>query len=200
MKKDVELGSGRTVGAVLRFAELNDEAAPIVAEGSSLTQVIESLVQAELFVDAVVLLAQALPEREAVGWAWVCAREAAGEEPPEAVAEILDATRAWIKEPSDDVRRAAMDLVEAAGMDTPAGLAAVAAFFCGDSIGPAEYDPVPPPEGVVGKLVAGCISLAAAQGDPVTIGERMAGFTSRGRELAKRVELWPADTASSSGD
>jgi hypothetical protein len=50
------------------------------------------LIQEGLFQDAVSFLAHALPKREAVWWAWVCARRAAGAEPPPKIKESLDAT------------------------------------------------------------------------------------------------------------
>lgn len=200
MNSQATLTTGKSVQEVLEAAELDAEAAELVESADRLEELVQSLVEAELLTDAISILASALPEREAVGWAWVCAREAHGADPPDAVAHALDAAKAWIREPNDAGRRAAMEAAEAAGLDTPAGLAGFAVFTCGDTFGPADAHPAPPPEGIVGKIVAGCVATAAATGDPSGINERFSGFINRGTELAERIQLWGEPPATSEGD
>ena len=98
------LGSGRPVSAVCADAELADEALAVLEEAEDVPVFLERLREEGLMEDAVAFLAHALPPRQAVGWAWVCAREASGDDAPKEIAESLDVTRAWIKEPSDEVR------------------------------------------------------------------------------------------------
>lgn len=184
------LGSGRPVAAVCADAEMEEEALALLEEADAVPAFLDRLCEEGHHADAVAFLAHALPPRQAVGWAWVCAKEAMGDDPPAEVAESLEVTRAWIKEPSDEVRRAAFDAADRAGMATPAGAAGLAAFFCGDSLAPPDSEPAPPPEGLAGRTVAGCVHMSAAWGEPEETMDRYGDYVRRGVELADRVKLW----------
>src|SRR5436190_17204799 len=89
-------------------AELGEAARALLKENQPPQEYLNLLVENAHFQDAVRFLAHALPKREAVWWAWVCARRAAGEEPPPKIKASLDATEKWIAQPTEDNRRAAM--------------------------------------------------------------------------------------------
>jgi len=187
---DTLLASGKALSAVCEAAELEEDVLMRLDEAEELATFLEGLSGDGLHEPAIAFLAQALPSRQAVGWAWVCAREVTGNEAPTEVEACLEATRAWIQDPTDELRRAAFDAADVAGMDTPAGVAGLAAFFSGDSLAPPDSDPSPPPEGLVGRTVAGCIHISAAWGGPEDIVARYDDFIRRGMELAERVNLW----------
>lgn len=191
MNTDLELASGRSVADVLGALDLEDEGREILEGAPDLKAGVQALVDGERFADAVAVLAHALPDREGVGWAWVCAREATPKDSPDEIEGVLKATRAWIQDPSEEARRAAMAASEAAGLETSAGFTGLAAFFCGESIGPPDLDPVPPPQGMVGTLVTACIAIAAAEGEPEEVEGQLSRFAGRGMELAERIRLWP---------
>jgi hypothetical protein len=184
------LVSGKALSTVCESAELDDDVLVRLDEAEELPTFLEGLSGDGLHEPAIAFLAQALPSRQAVGWAWVCAREVTGEDAPAEVEACLEATRAWIQDPTDELRRAAFDAADVAGMDTPAGAAGLAAFFSGDSLAPPDSDPAPPPEGLVGRTVAGCIHISAACGEPEDVVARYEDFIRRGMELAERVSLW----------
>lgn len=184
------LRSGRTVPAICEAAELSKEALQLLAGHAQPRQFVERLVETEQFPDAIAFLAHALPRREAVWWAWLCARAAAGEKPPASVLVSLEATKTWIAEPTDPHRRAALDTAEMAGIGTPAGCAGLAAFLCGDTLGPAEAPPAPPGEFAAAKAIAGCINLAAVADEEIDIAGRYAEFLEQGLQLADRTRLW----------
>lgn len=191
------LASGRTVGSVLDAAALEGEAEALAASAETLSVLVDRLFEAGMHREAIAVLAHALPDREAVGWAWVCARDATDPEASEEQLDSLDATKAWIQEPSDEVRRLAMERAEDAGLDTPAGFAGLAAFCCGDSMAPPDLPPAPPPEGIVGSIVSACIAIAASSADPEKIPDQFESFAKRGSELAKRIQLWTSAEADS---
>jgi hypothetical protein len=193
------LGSGRPLSVVCDAAELEDDVLARLDEAEDLPAFIDGLSGDGFHEPAIAFLAQALPPRQAVGWAWVCAREVTGEGAPPEVEACLEATRAWIQEPSDDLRRAAFDAADAAGMDTPAGSAGLAAFFSGDSLAPADSDPVPPPDELVGRTVAGSVHISAAWGEPEDVMARYGDFLSRGLEFAERVNLWQTTEGEAQG-
>ncbi len=184
------LGSGRTAGSVLQAAELPDETRSAVEDSPTLEQLVDRLIEDGLVHESVRLLAHALPDREAVGWAWICAWEVTGPDAPDAHLASLNVTRTWIQEPSDEARREAMQAAELVGLDCPAGFVGFAAFCCGDSLAPADLPPAPPPEGIVGTLVSSCIAMSASTVEPAAVEATLEGFARRGVELAQRIQLW----------
>jgi len=184
------LRTGKTLGQICDAAELSDDARALRAEGQAARQFAELLVARALYPDAVRFLACALPRREAVWWAWVCARRAAGEKPPAPVQASLEATQQWIAEPTDPRRRTAMQYAEAAGFGTPAGSAGLAAFLSGGSLAPPDVAAVPPGEFMAAKAIAGSIVLAAVTTEPERADEKFRGFVEQGMLVAEKTDLW----------
>jgi hypothetical protein len=148
------------------------------------------LMEKALFADAVRFLAHALPKREAVWWAWVCARRAAGENPLPKIKAALEATEKWIAQPSEENRRSAMAAAQKAELGTPAGCAGLAAFFSGGSLSPPEAPVVPPGEYLPAKAVSGAVIFAAVAQEPERAPEKFRSFVAQGVEVTNRVKLW----------
>jgi hypothetical protein len=126
-----------------------------------------------------------LPKREAVWWACQCVRPASG-----AAASAIQAAEAWVAEPSEARRRAAQPAAEAAGVGTPAGCAALAAFFSGGSLAPPDLTAVPPADDLTETCVAGALDLAAVQAEPEKAPERYRRFLTLGLEVADGKNRW----------
>lgn len=180
--------------------------------------VAQALLQAERPADALRLVACALPPREGVWWAWVAARHAlqavqgradaarsapppapdappAGPPPlPPSPAQVaaLSATERWITEPSDENRRFAWEMAQKAGLDTPVGCAAAAAFFTGGSITPPGIPFVPPPAGLHALMASTAAMMAAVTTDPMRINEVSGALVQQGLELVRRLGGWEA--------
>jgi hypothetical protein len=183
------LRSGQTVPTICAAAELSEEGLDALAGATDARGFVERLRETHGWVDAIAFLAHALPRREGVWWAYVCAKDAVSGPPPPVYSAALEATKKWIAEPSDPNRQAAMDAAEAVGIATPAGMAGLAAFLCGDTVGPANAPAAPPPEFAAAKAIAGCVNLAAV--NPKTgIEARYADLVRRGIEVADRISLW----------
>lgn len=150
------------------------------------------LMERDLHADAVRLLAHALPRREAVWWAWVCARKVAGAEPPPLIKAALESTERWIVQPTEDHRRQALAAGEAADFGTPAGCAALAAFMATGSLSPEGAPIVPPGEFMTAKAVSGSVTLSAVSTEPEKAGQKFKEFVQLGIEVAERTKLWPA--------
>ena len=84
-------------------------------------------------------------------------------------------------DPKDEKRRAAFPAAEAAGIGTPAGCAAAAAYFSGGSLAPPDLPVVPPRRHVTGGLVAAALTLAAVIKQPEKAPEKHAAFLRTGR-------------------
>lgn len=150
------------------------------------------LLGAKRHADAVRFLAHALPRRECVWWAWVCARKAAGAEPPLKIKNALDATERWIVQPSEDHRRQTLVFGEAADFGTPAGAAALAAFMSSGSLAPPHAPVVPPGELMTAKAASGSVILAAVSDEPERTEAQFVEFVTLGLEVADRTKLWTA--------
>ena len=184
------LNSGKTLGDVCSAAELSPEAMALLGDGLDGKGFVEALTSRGQFVDAVRLLAHALPKRPAVWGAWYCARAAHGDDSPAKVQAALEAIKQWIAEPDEKHRREAMRWARDVEFSTPAGCAGLAAFFSGDSIGPADRDPVPPGEYTAAKVIAGCVTLSAVFNQPEKAPEKFQSFLQQGLEVAEKTRLW----------
>lgn len=173
------------------IAELEDEAKALAAAQQDPRAFIAALVEQERYADAVRLLAHALPTREAVWWAWFCAKRVTGEGPPAPARAALEATERWIAQPTEEHRRPAMELAQRAEIGTPAGCAALAVFFSGGSVAPPDAPPVPPAPYSASKAIAGSVILAAVSKEPEKAPEKFATFIERGMQVADRIQLWP---------
>jgi Family of unknown function (DUF6931) len=192
------LSTGETLLAVWDAAGLSDGARALMKDADP-RRFAEALCDHEPWAEAVAFFAHALPRREAVWWAFVCARAAAGPEPFEPLAASLEATRAWVREPSDENRRAAFQAGEAAGFDTPVGLAALAVFLAGDTLGPVDAPPAPPDPHAGAKAVAGAVSLAAVDRNPDDPAAAASEFLRQALQVAERARLWTPPTNEATG-
>lgn len=172
-------------------AELGEEAMALLRPDLQPPAYISLLVENGLFPDAVRFLAHALPRREAVWWGWVCARRAAGDNPPLPIKTALETTEKWIAQPTDENRRAAHTAAEAAKFSTPAGCAGLAAFFSGDSLAPPDLPAVPPGEFLTAKAVSGAVIFAAVSQEPAKAPEKFKQFIAQGVDVTVRIQLWP---------
>ena len=176
--------------ALATVAELGEEAMALVRGDLHPLDFVALLMEKALYPDAVRFIAHALPKREAVWWGWVCARRAAGENPPPKIKGALDATEKWIAQPNEDNRRLAMAAAQKAELGTAAGCTGVAAFFSGGSLAPPEAPVVPPGEFLAAKAVSGAVIFAAVANEPERAPEKFRSFVAQGVEVTNRVKLW----------
>ncbi len=182
------LGTGRSLDEICAAAGLDSVDTSALAAPDEL---IQRLRDGDRIVEAIGFLAHALPKREAIWWAWSCARQAAGDDPPDAVRASLEATGQWIQDPTDANRRTAYEQAQKADMSTAAGCAGAAAFFSGGSMAPPDQPAMPPNEYQAAKAIAGAVLLAAVV-DPEEAEDMMARYLDKGLEVAARVHLWKA--------
>ena len=178
------------VVAISTVAELGDEAMALLRPDLPPVDFIQLLVGKKLYADAVRFLAHALPKREAVWWAWVSARRAAGQEPSPKIKTSLQATEKWIADPKEENRRAAMAAAQTADLGTAAGCAGLAAFFSGGSLAPPEAPVVPPGEYLTAKAVTGAIIFSCLATEPEKGPEKFQAAIAQGVDVTTRIKLW----------
>lgn len=175
---------------IASVAEMEEEATALAAPEPPPDALLEQLLEKRLFPDAARFLAHALPKREAVWWAWICAKRSAGEAAAPLVKGALEATERWVAQPTEPNRRAAKDAADELGLDKAAGCAGLAAYFSSGSLAPPEAPVVPPGEYLTAKAVAGAVILAAVTPDPAQAQEKFQAYLAQGMDVARRLKLW----------
>jgi len=170
---------------LLPRVELEGEAAACVVGAHTAAQAVERLEAAGFLSEAARLTAHALPKREAVWWACMCADAVPDVQTKPADAQARIAAEAWVRKPAEDaLRRAAWDLVQKTDFRSPEAWAAVAAFWSGGSMAPEGLPVVPPGEHLTGVAVNGAVVMAAVRGRAERADARLGRFLASAREIA----------------
>lgn len=167
-----------------RLALEGDPAAALVGAQTA-AEGVERLVAKGFRNEAVRLTAHALPRREAVWWACMCA--AAVPDPALSPADeaARTAAEAWVRQPADEpLRRAAWDAALRTEFSSPEAWAAVGAFWSGGSMAPEGQPVVPPAEHLTGLAVSGAVVMAAVRGHPERAEARLDRFIAAARDIA----------------
>ena len=150
---------------LIERAGVSDEAVARLESEANPRRNVEALLAAGLPADAIRVIAQALPKNYAVAWACSCLKRVLDPDSP-ADEEERDAIRtveAWLADPSEKNRQAALDFAERRGFATAGCWLAAAAGWSGGSLAPKGYTEIPPPDAVTGHAVHGALQLAAAR-------------------------------------
>jgi hypothetical protein len=175
---------------ICRGGGLSKEAVQLQKEGQAALAYLEVLIANEKFPDAARFLASGLPKREAIWWACKCVRQVSPEKMQAQQEAALQSAEKWATSPSEEARRAAWTAAEAADFGTPAGCAALAAFWSEGSLAPPNIGVVPPGETLTAQAVAGALGLAAVMSEPEKAGEKFRKFFALGIEIAQKGEPW----------
>lgn len=170
--------------AVLAHAGLGDEARAAVEGAATVPAMVAQLEAGGFLLEAARCFAHALPRREAVWWAAMCARHTAPADLPDGERAACEAAELWVRKQAEDVRRDAMAKAEAIGFQTPEAWTAVAAFWAGPSISPEGQPSVPPAAHLTGVAVAGAVVLSSVRGDAARRLARLERFLGGAREIA----------------
>ena len=169
---------------LLGRVELEPALEAMLANAGLASAAVTLLAEAGRLAEAARVVAHAMPKREAVWWACMCARAV-----PDAVLSdhdqaALTAAEAWVRRPDDANRRASMAAANRTGFRSPEAWAAVGAFWSGGSMAPADQPDVPPADNLTGVAIAGAVLLAAMRGAPAKAPVRFVKFLASAREIA----------------
>jgi hypothetical protein len=112
--------------------------------------------------DAVTFCAYLLPRREAVWWACECARNLLGDIPQSQGAGLL-AAEAWVYEPDERRRQAALEIGTKSDGNDPLTWLALAAGWSGGVLAPHPQKPVPMPPYMTARGARVAILLSACK-------------------------------------
>jgi hypothetical protein len=169
---------------VLVRAALTGECAALVQSETDSAVAIRRLEDAGYVTEAARLMAHALPKRECVWWACMCARHTTPPDLPEADAAAVSAAEIWVRQQTDESRRDAFDHAQRANFGTAEAWTAVAAFWSGDSMSPLGQPKTPPAPHLTGTAAIGSVTLAAVRTYPALRDDRLRRFLGSGREIA----------------
>ena len=183
------------MAALLPSAGLPPDAAACVA-GLDTLAALDALEAGAWLAEATRLCAHALPRREAVWWACMCARHTAPATLGEPDRDAFNAAKLWVRSQSDADRRTAFAHAQKAGFATPEAWAAVGAFWSGESLAPEGQAAVTPPAHVAASAVAGAVALSAVRDAPDRREARLRQFIASAREIgAGHSGRLPAEVA-----
>lgn len=165
--------------------ELEGPAADAIAHMQTAAEAVDHLETMGLRNEAVRLAAHALPKREAVWWACMCADAvpAAALKPADQAAR--QAAEAWVRKPADEqLRRTAWDLAQKTDFRSPEAWAAVGVFWSSGSMAPEGAPVVPPGDHLTGVAISGAVMMAAVRGHPERANDRLSRFLAAARDIA----------------
>jgi len=169
---------------VLALATLPATVAAVAQAEADVPAAIAALRAADLLGEAARLAAFALPKREAVWWACMCARAVPDAQAQPADLAALEKAEAWVFRQTDENRRAAFAHAQEAGFGTADAWAGVAAFWSGDSMAPLGAVAVPPAPHLTGVAVAGSVQLSAVRLKPERRTPRLHLFLDSALDIA----------------
>lgn len=174
----------RPLEPILPRLELDAQAAALLKGLPDAVAGLDALVAAERMPDALRLIAHALPKREAVWWACMCARAVPALDPNPLDAEALTAAELWVRRPDEASRRATMEIAQKGGFRSAESWAAVGAFWSGGNMSAEGQPEVLPPEHLTGVAVVGSLMLAAMRHTPERAPARFGRFLASARDIA----------------
>ena len=172
-------------------AKVSDEAKALLTDQITTKQFLGLLVEKELLVDAIRLVAHLLPKREAVGWGCLCVRHVLASQKDKPLPNVQVAAERWVSAPNEENRWAAKETADKEDPKTPSGLLALAAFFAGPSMAPPNIQAVPPPDHITPEIVAGALVLAGVINEPEKANEKYCVFMQKASALIARMQQLP---------
>lgn len=142
------------------FETASDDIAAEPTDAPSL-EFLNALVTADDLRSAIGFCAYLLPRREAVWWACQCLRSMIAR-PTGLDERNLRAAEAWVSEPEEDLRLAALDSGMESDKSSPAAWVALAAAWSGGAMVRSEHKVASAPPHVTPKAVTGAILLSTA--------------------------------------
>lgn len=179
-----KLDAVMTVQTILPRLEFSSEAAQCVEGCTHPSEAVDRLIHAGLLIEAARVCAYALPPRERVWWAARCAGTTA---PPDLAAADQAACRLgedWVRSPTDEIRRAAMQQAQITGFASPEAWVAVTTFWSGDSMSPPDQPKVSPAPHLAGSAAVGAVILASVRTHPDRQADRLRRFIGSAQDIA----------------
>jgi hypothetical protein len=180
----------KSAADVAQHIQLSKEAQKLLDPTLLPRPYLELLIAHQQYQDAALFMAHAMPRREGVWWACLCARQAYGPTPPAKEAPVLPLAEKWVVQTTDENRRSTFKAAESAEFNNPAGLIGMAVFFSAGSIAPAGLTEVPPPPHLSPNALGNAVILSTVLTEPRKASERYLQFFALGFDVANGKNRW----------
>lgn len=172
-------------------AGLSPGAMELVQAEQTPRELLEALVAAAQYPQAIRFLAFALPRREGVWWGalyllWAGAGKLHAQD-----ALALQAITRWVLEPTDENREQTAPF---ARIPTPSGHLAKAVLRTGGSMLPPKYPVRPPAPTLTPRSITTAVTGIALKGEAKTLQQRLRQAVSLGMLIARGLHLWQSAT------
>jgi hypothetical protein len=182
--KEPAEGKSPTALEIADHLQLGDESRAVAVSVKGGPELVAALAAKEMFAKAVRVQAHLLAKRLAVWWGVHCVSAACGDALVSSDADAKDAALVWVKEPGEKHRRSCEAAANQTKFDGPGSWLAMAAFWSGGSIVPAEMNAVEPDEKLTGQAVTSSLMIAAVSGDPTKAKDRYRSFLAAAPDIA----------------
>lgn len=182
-EESAEQEAAMTLAEICELLELEDESRELVQPEHTPATFVGVLAENEQFMDAVRLLAFHLPKRESVWWAYHSLKAHGGNSLATEEKVAMSAALEWVKDPTEDNRRAAMAAAEVGEFKTAGCWVAMSAFWSGPSIAPANLPDVPPDPQLTSQGVSAALLMTATKGDVNQSQEKYQQILKAGEEI-----------------
>lgn len=145
---------------------------------------IGELSTAKKWPDAVKVMARALPPREAVWWACVCARQMKELSSDASQISSLEAAENWVRKPTDENRREAFRLTQESASQSAGSLSALAAAFNEGKLPAPDNQNFNLESSVFPQIIGAVVILAASEKQGEHFNEQLQCFLASGKDIA----------------
>jgi hypothetical protein len=175
-------------------AELKEDVRKLALPDAPVRVFVQQLARDGQQTEAIAALAQLLPNRGCISWGLNSVRKVSATSNTPHAGPAFQAVEKWLADPTDELRRAAFEAGKRADLGTPAGALALAVFFSGGTMAPAEAPvaPIEPAPHLCAKVVALAMTAAVAW-DPRNAAELRGAFLDAGFHLADQFKIWEAE-------
>ncbi len=176
---DLSKDSKRKPAELVSDVALSDEAVALLDDAENTYAYLGALADDDLFNDAFLTLARTLPKQYAIVWASKCVEESLGSKMTDDEKRCFDLTNRWLNGPTEELRRAAMDMADEFEYEGPGAWLVAAVGFSGGSLGPPNQAEVPPANHLTAVAVSVCLLSLAAK-DPETLADNCRQMLDKG--------------------
>ncbi len=166
------------------YEAVADDAFDLLEPKLSPEEYLKALIDKEYFADAILLLAHALPKREAIWWACLCSKAVTNDKTKADDLASLSMAEKWVYEPDDKKRRMCGTLAEKGEYKSAQNWAAAAVFWSGGSITKEDEPAMEPTPYLYAHAVSGAILNAVGVSAADNIDTQFQEFISHGINIA----------------
>lgn len=165
--------------------KLSNSAVEFLNSELSPESLINKLSEASKWPDAIMVMANALPRREAVWWACVCSRRMASIAGDETEKRALNAAEKWVYKPSDEGRSESFRLAQDSNTSSAGTLIALAVAYSENKLAVVMDQEIELDSSSFTQIVTAAVLTAANESPKEQIDDQYRIFINSGKDIAK---------------